>query len=291
MLSPRKTTRERAGSAASCDPSARRTGSRDDGAPASPIRYSRVSMSPMAGAGSAAGDGVAQAETSDAAVPTTHASAQRAKVRLDRFIRTLSAIAPAAVHRGDILGHGRAAEAHEPTGREHEPVPAAARPQPRGLASLGRGGPRPVSRGGQADPPQHRVLRLPLVPRDGARVLRGRGHRRAHERAFRAREGGPRGAPRHRRHLHGGDPGHEPRPRRVADDGLPHPRSGAVLRRHVFPARRRARPPRLPHPSPAHRRPVGEGQGGAARAGRGARPLPAREHARRRRGRRWESRP
>ena len=31
---------------------------------------------------------------------------------------------------------------------------------------------------GQADPALHRLLGLPLVPRHGARVLRGRGHRR-----------------------------------------------------------------------------------------------------------------
>ena len=38
--------------------------------------------------------------------------------------------------------------------------------------------------GGQADLSFHRLLDLPLVPRDGARVLRKRGHRRAHEPHF-----------------------------------------------------------------------------------------------------------
>ena len=76
---------------------------------------------------------------------------------------------------------------------------------------------------GQADPAVGRVLVVPLVPRDGPRVLRGRRRRRGDERPVREREGRPRGAARRRRDLHGGGAGAH-RPRRLADDRVPHPR-------------------------------------------------------------------
>ena len=88
----------------------------------------------------------------------------------------------------------------------------------------------------QADPALDRLLGLPLVPRDGARVLRGRGHRRADERALRQHQGRSRGAPGPRRDLHGGDGGHEPGSGRLADDGVPDARAGALLRGHLLPA-------------------------------------------------------
>ena len=50
------------------------------------------------------------------------------------------------------------------------------------------------------------------------------------------RQGRPRGAPRRRRDLHGRRPGHD-RPRRLAAERLPHARAGALLRRHLLPAR------------------------------------------------------
>ena len=60
------------------------------------------------------------------------------------------------------------------------------------------------------------------------------------ERALRLREGRPRGAARRRRDLHGGGAGDD-RPRRLAAQRLLHARPGAVLRRDLLPARRRAR--------------------------------------------------
>ena len=90
-----------------------------------------------------------------------------------------------------------------------------------------------------ADPAVGRLLGLPLVPRHGARVVRGRRDRGADERAVRQRQGRPRGAARRRRDLHGGRPGHD-RPRRLADDRVPHARRPPVLRRHLLPAGRRA---------------------------------------------------
>ena len=62
--------------------------------------------------------------------------------------------------------------------RGDEPVPPAARRQPRGLVPVGRGGAIARPRRGQADPALDRVRRLPLVPRHGARVVRGRRDRR-----------------------------------------------------------------------------------------------------------------
>ncbi len=58
-----------------------------------------------------------------------------------------------------------------------------------------------------------------------------------HERALRLHQGRPRGAARPRRDLHGGVPGDD-RPGRLAAERLPDARPGAVLRRHLLPARR-----------------------------------------------------
>jgi hypothetical protein len=85
-----------------------------------------------------------------------------------------------------------------------------------------------------------RLQRLSLVPRDGARVVRGRRHRRAAESALRAREGRSRGAARRRSHLHGFRGAHE-RPWRLAADGVLHAGRETVLRRHLFPARTASR--------------------------------------------------
>ena len=133
-----------------------------------------------------------------------------------------------------------------------QPLPAPAPRQPGGLVPVGRGGADPGARRGPPDPALGRLLRLPLVPRDGARVLRGPRHRRLHERALRQRQGRPRGAPRRRRPLHGGGAGDD-RPRRLADDRLPRPRGRALLRRHLLPARRGPRDAELPD---------GDGSGG-----------------------------
>ena len=126
-----------------------------------------------------------------------------------------------------------------------QPLPAPAPRQPGRLVPVGRGGAGPGARGGPADPALGRLLGLPLVPRDGARVLRGPGDRRLHERALRQRQGRPRGAARRRRHLHGGGAGDE-RPGRLADDRLPRPRRRPLLRRHLLPARRGPRHAELP---------------------------------------------
>ena len=86
-----------------------------------------------------------------------------------------------------------------------------------------------------ADLALDRLRGLPLVPRDGARVVRGRGDGARDERAVRLREGRPRGTPGPRLGLHGRGRRAD-RQRRLADDGVPDARRRAVLRRHVLPA-------------------------------------------------------
>src|SRR4051794_14488565 len=134
---------------------------------------------------------------------------------------------------GATVACGRRAE--RPRRRELA-VPAPAPGQPRRLAAVGRRGaaPRPGDRAPAVG--LDRLQRVPLVPRDGARVLRGSRDRRAHERALRVRQGRPRGAARRRRDLYGGRPGDDG-PGRLAAQRLLHARPGAVLRRHLLPAR------------------------------------------------------
>src|SRR5439155_1454119 len=84
--------------------------------------------------------------------------------------------------------------AREPSRPRDQPLPPPARPQPRRLVSLGRGGVHAGPGGEQADPPLRRLLGLPLKSRDGARVVREPGRRAPHERALHQREGRPGGA-------------------------------------------------------------------------------------------------
>ena len=116
---------------------------------------------------------------------------------------------------------------------------------------------------GQAGAALGRLLGLPLVPRHGARELREPGDRGADEPAVREHQGRPRRAPRHRQHLYAGGAVAD-RPRRLADDRLPHAGRRALLRRHLLPARGPPGHARLP--ATAHRRLRGlSGQAPAAR--------------------------
>ena len=87
--------------------------------------------------------------------------------------------------------------------------------RPWGAAALARGG-----RGRQADHAVDRLRRVPLVPRHGARILRGPADRRADERAVRQHQGGSRGTPRHRPPLHV-RAARAGRARRLAADDVP----------------------------------------------------------------------
>src|SRR5581483_8050147 len=81
----------------------------------------------------------------------------------------------------------------QPPGRRDESLPAPAPGQPRRLVPVGRGGVLPRHSRGQAHPAVDRVLGVPLVPRDGARVVRGSRHGQGDERPLRVRESRPRG--------------------------------------------------------------------------------------------------
>src|SRR5690349_24257491 len=84
----------------------------------------------------------------------------------------------------------------EPARRRNVAVPAPARGQPGRLVRVGRGGARAGARGGASDPALDRLRGMPLVSRDGARVVRGPADGARDERALRQRQGRPRGAAR-----------------------------------------------------------------------------------------------
>ena len=105
---------------------------------------------------------------------------------------------------------------------------------------MGRGGARPRAPRRQADPAVDRLLGVPLVPRDGARVVRGPGRRRGDERGLRQHQGRSRGAARSRPDLPDRARAADAALRRLAAHDVPHAGRRAVLRRHVFPAARGA---------------------------------------------------
>ena len=189
----------------------------------------------------------------------------------------------AAYHRADGRPPGHAPP-HEPARGRDQPLPAPARAQPRRLDTVGSGGAgaREVAR--PADLPLDRLRRLPLVPRHGARVVRGRGDGRRAQRRLRRDQGGPRGAPGPRPAVHGRRPGDDG-PGRLADERVPDARGPAVLRRHLLPGHAAPRDAVVP-PGARGRPPGVDDAARRARAGR------ARGWSRRwSRRRRWDRRP
>ena len=183
----------------------------------------------------------------------------------------------------------------EPARDRDQPVPAPAQGQPRRLVPVGHRSARARGRARPPDPAVDRLLVVPLVPRDGARVVRGSRDRAVHERALRADQGRSRGAPGRRLDLHGGGSGDDG-PRGLAADRLPRHRRGAVLRRHLLPARATPGDAELPDGDGGHRAVVGH-PARADRRGRRAHPHAARggraDRARRttsRRAGRWRAR-
>ena len=144
--------------------------------------------------------------------------------------------------------------ARKSPGRRDLALSAAAQAQSGGLVAVGAGR---LGRGQAqqpADPALGRLRRLPLVPRDGARVVRGRADRKRDERAVRQHQSRPRGAAGHRPDLHerAASLG---RAGRLAADHVSHARGRAGVGRHLFSQRVALRPAGL------HRYPA---RGGAA---------------------------
>lgn len=165
----------------------------------------------------------------------------------------------------------------QPTGPRDVPLPAPARGQPRRLVAVVRRGLRGGTQERQTGAAQRRVLQLPLVSCDGARVLRGRGDRRLPQRPLRQHQGRPRGAARRRCRLYGGRAGRH-RAGWVADDRVSHAGRRALLLRYLFSARAPARDAVLPagagggawcvdRPAGRGRRGGGEDRAGPRRAG------------------------
>ena len=146
-------------------------------------------------------------------------------------------------------------DAQEPIGPGNEPIPAAARGQSRALVCLGQGSVRCGPRQRQAGAAVHRLLRLPLVPCHGARILRGCGHGGADERAVRQHQGGSRRTARHRQDLPVRPPGAHTTRRWLAADDVPDARRPeAFLRRHLFSRQGALRHAGVLHASQARRR-------------------------------------
>ncbi len=80
----------------------------------------------------------------------------------------------------DLINH----YAHQPPRSRKKSLPAAARAQSGRLVSVGRGGIRESRARKQADFSLGRLFHLPLVPRDGARVVRKRGSGEGPEPSF-----------------------------------------------------------------------------------------------------------
>src|ERR1700694_2205690 len=125
----------------------------------------------------------------------------------------------------------------QPPRQRNQPLPPPARRESGGLVSVGIRGARKGKERGQADPSQHRLRRVSLVPRDGARIVRGRRHGATHEREVRQHQSRSRRASGHRRYLHAGRAGDDGA-RRLADDDVSTAGRESVLRRHVLPAGR-----------------------------------------------------
>ena len=152
---------------------------------------------------------------------------------------------------------------------------------------MGIGGARPRASRGQADPALDRLFGVSLVPRDGARIVRGSCVRAGDERALRQHQGRSRGAPGSRSHLPDRAPDADTARRRLAaHDVSLTARSAAVLRRHVFSTGTASRHARLHRPAAPGRRVLPQPSRGDRTAGRRADPGIRRAHAAAGRGRR-----
>ena len=134
------------------------------------------------------------------------------------------------------------AQRRKSPGARDQPVSAAAPAQPGCMVAVGAG----RAGGGAATRQTHSAVGglrgLPLVPRDGARKLRGRRHRRRHERPVREHQSRSRGAAGHRPDLHVGAAS-SGRAGRLAADDVSDAEGRAGMGRDVFPEDVAVRPP------------------------------------------------
>ena len=98
----------------------------------------------------------------------------------------------------------RQATAHQRAGQRVLALPVDARSQPSQLASVERRNFGAGQKRRQANLPIDRLFQLPLVPRDGARVVFRQRDRQVFERAFHLHQSRPRRTPRRGRNLHAG---------------------------------------------------------------------------------------
>ena len=125
-----------------------------------------------------------------------------------------------------LYGIDRINRPPKPPGAGNLALSPAAQAQSGRLVALEPGGAGGGQARQQADPALGRLCRLPLVPRDGARELRGRRHRRGDERPVRQHQSRPRGTARHRPDLHvGAAP--DGRAWRLAADHVPDARTAS----------------------------------------------------------------
>ena len=122
----------------------------------------------------------------------------------------------------------------QPAREREEPLPSSACGKPGGLVPLGRGGLPEGTGRGKAGLPFHRICHLPLVSRDGTRVVRRRGGRPGPQGVLCFDQGGPGRAAGCGQGLHDRVPGHD-KGRGLAPDHLHDPRRKALLCRHLLP--------------------------------------------------------
>ena len=137
--------------------------------------------------------------------------------------------------------------------RFRQSVPPLGRTSAHRLARMERLRLRARQIGRQAHTPRHRRGLVPLVPRNRPRELRERRDRQNHQRALRAGESGSRRTSRCGFALSSCDQ-RAFRPGRLAANGLSSTGWEAVLRRHLFPARRSNGAARFSPRAPLRRR-------------------------------------
>ena len=147
-------------------------------------------------------------------MPTFSCKPYRTKASRARHSRATSSRFGRSRNFCPIIGHESPRERDSPYLQQHADNPVDWYPWGDEALALARAR-------GQADPAVDRLLGVPLVPRDGARVVRGPGGRRGDERALRQHQGRSRGAARPRPDLPDRARAAHAAHRRLAADDVP----------------------------------------------------------------------